>query len=701
MSADSNRAGADAKANIFISYSRRDSAFVNRLEAGLVARGFRLFVDRNDIYAFEDWWRRIQTLIAETDAIVFVISPDAVKSSVCVKEIAFASSLNKRLAPIVCRSTAIDEVPEAIRALNFIYFNDIQQFDLQLDRLATALVVNLDWIREHTWLGGLAHRWEQSAHPDTMLLRGDELAKAERWLELHSAGCPQPTALHAAFISASRKRNVQRDESIGNAALNSNKLVIALVEKLRNQEGVPHALIASMLRNAQAIVGNLDSDGVGVQSLLRARAVGLVELSSTSLAHGDNAGALEAAEKAALIFEKLTGAEGREPSETKELFVSLDRSGDALFEVGRYEDALGVYERALALARSAIVVDGSDPIWLHHLSVALEKVGDLNKHKELLDEAFKLYGESLTIREQRAARDPASSDAQRDVATALERIAEIARVMQRYEEAVKTYHKSLAIREALARSHPRHTEWLRELAIAHENLGDVFRLMRNQPSALAEYESARTVTDRLVVSDPSNERWRSENYRIHNRAGAALLELGRPSAALEIFLRALDLARAHCDLQGGDQDWRAAAAFFQLCCSTLALSNMVPEALALAKESAQFLEDERNSGPDRLGQVARAWNNAAWYALLQGRADIALSAADRADHIVNNDPTIQVNLLHSLALSGRTEEAKALYARCRDLRVSDSSWADTVRSDLDDLDRHGIDTSKVKSILSM
>src|SRR6266850_2018282 len=91
---------AEPKARVFISYSRKDIAFADRLEAALKVRGFEPLIDRAEIYAFEDWWKRIEALIARADTVVFVLSPDAVASEVCSREVAFAASLNKRLAPI-------------------------------------------------------------------------------------------------------------------------------------------------------------------------------------------------------------------------------------------------------------------------------------------------------------------------------------------------------------------------------------------------------------------------------------------------------------------------------------------------------------------------------------------------------------------------------------------------------------------------
>jgi hypothetical protein len=52
----------------------------DRLDAALKARGFDPLIDRTEIYAFEEWWKRIEALIARADTVVFVLRPDAVIS---------------------------------------------------------------------------------------------------------------------------------------------------------------------------------------------------------------------------------------------------------------------------------------------------------------------------------------------------------------------------------------------------------------------------------------------------------------------------------------------------------------------------------------------------------------------------------------------------------------------------------------------
>jgi len=136
------------KTKVFISYSRKNMAFADRLEAALKERGFEPLIDRTEIYAFEDWWKRIQALIAQADTIIFVLSPDAVASEVCAKEVAYAASLTKRFAPIVLRRVDDKLIPEALARLNFIFFDDDALFADSLKRLCDALATDIDWIEQ-------------------------------------------------------------------------------------------------------------------------------------------------------------------------------------------------------------------------------------------------------------------------------------------------------------------------------------------------------------------------------------------------------------------------------------------------------------------------------------------------------------------------------------------------------------------------
>ena len=216
------------KTRVFVSYSRKDMAFADQLEAALKARGFEVLIDRQEIYAFEDWWKRIQALIGNADTVVFVLSPDAVKSDVALKEVAHAASLNKRFAPIVCRHVDDAAVPDALRRLNFIFFDERERFDESADKLADALRTDIGWIRQHTEYGEAERRWASAGRPNSLLLRSPTLDVAEYWMASRPAAAPEPTKEIREFLVASRQatRSARRLRRIAQSSIFSLMMVV-------------------------------------------------------------------------------------------------------------------------------------------------------------------------------------------------------------------------------------------------------------------------------------------------------------------------------------------------------------------------------------------------------------------------------------------------------------------------------------------
>lgn len=201
-----------AKTKVFVSYSRKDIAFVDRLAAGLEANGVALLIDRTEIYAFEDWWKRIENLINEADTIIFVLSPEAISSDVCKKEVDYALSLHKRFAPIVCQpiTAEMKSIPASLADLNFIFFDDPEKFDASLAKLVEALSTDISWIRQHTQFGLDARAWEVAGKSNGLLLRSPRLEEAEQWVATRPPGAPLPSERTQTFIRESRRGATRR-----------------------------------------------------------------------------------------------------------------------------------------------------------------------------------------------------------------------------------------------------------------------------------------------------------------------------------------------------------------------------------------------------------------------------------------------------------------------------------------------------------
>mgnify|MGYP000350542091 CR=1 FL=1 len=200
----------DGVARVFLSYSRKDRERAQRIADVLRERHFGVFKDTDDILPTEEWQDRLQSLIEEADTIVFLLSPNSVHSEVCAWEVEYATSLNKRVAPIVIDDTDANDIPPLLARLNFIFCTDRDPFENAINTLVSALNTDIDWIREHTRLAGLAQRWHAAGRAGRLLLRGEDIADAERWRDRHPPEAPQVTELQAAFIAESRRAATRR-----------------------------------------------------------------------------------------------------------------------------------------------------------------------------------------------------------------------------------------------------------------------------------------------------------------------------------------------------------------------------------------------------------------------------------------------------------------------------------------------------------
>ena len=196
---------------VFVSYARKDSIFVNKLHARLEDDNrLNVLRDTEDIMASEAWWNRIKNLVRSSDAVIFVLSPNWLESRISTMELEHATSLNKHIIPVILEETPVEKIPDALKKLNFIHFDKKTDFDANIQELTNAILVDIDWVREHTRLAGLAYRWQENNVAEHLLLRSIEISKAEKWLRQCLPDAPQATRAHIAYIRQSRKASHKR-----------------------------------------------------------------------------------------------------------------------------------------------------------------------------------------------------------------------------------------------------------------------------------------------------------------------------------------------------------------------------------------------------------------------------------------------------------------------------------------------------------
>jgi hypothetical protein len=204
--AQSNLRDVALQNDAFISYSRRDQAFVEKLDAALKSLSRDPWVDWEDIHKGEEWWKAIQRGIESANTFIFVISPDSVASAVCRDEVNYAAQCNKRFLPIVWREGFdLNQLHPAIASHNWLFFRETDDFNHALKELIRAMDTDLNHLRTHTRLLVRAAEWQSKAQNSSYLLRGLDLQEADQWLMHGFAKEPKPTALQTQYINSSRE----------------------------------------------------------------------------------------------------------------------------------------------------------------------------------------------------------------------------------------------------------------------------------------------------------------------------------------------------------------------------------------------------------------------------------------------------------------------------------------------------------------
>ncbi len=222
----------------FISYGRADSKeFAIKLYNCLTSVGFNIWFDQNDIPLAVDFQNQIDDGIAKADNFLFIISPHAVNSPYCQKEINLAVEYRKRIIPLLHIEQITQEIWQArnpqgteaewqdyqgkglhsifpnmhqsISKINWVYFREnLDSFDESLGGLIKVFDTHRDYVRQHTKLLADALTWQENHQQTRYLLIGEQREAAEQWLDRKFVDEPapcQPTDLHCEYICESIK----------------------------------------------------------------------------------------------------------------------------------------------------------------------------------------------------------------------------------------------------------------------------------------------------------------------------------------------------------------------------------------------------------------------------------------------------------------------------------------------------------------
>ncbi|MBS1903823.1 MAG: TIR domain-containing protein [Bacteroidetes bacterium] len=123
-------------ADIFISYSRKDSEQALALADRLRSSGADVWMDTASLTAAETWSAEIVSAIRSCHTFIVMLSPNSVTSKNVVKEVGLASERDKRIIPIVLEPCVLsDAMQYALAGIHHVKINDRDALDRALSKI--------------------------------------------------------------------------------------------------------------------------------------------------------------------------------------------------------------------------------------------------------------------------------------------------------------------------------------------------------------------------------------------------------------------------------------------------------------------------------------------------------------------------------------------------------------------------------------
>lgn len=148
--------------------------------------------------------------IRTCDTVLWLVSPDSVKSDWCNWEIGRVNQLRKRLIPIRVREVDYRDLPKSIGSIHMLPAQDVFALDEHLAALIEVLNSDRVWLKDATRLADRARQWQIKERERSLLLRGLALQEAELWERRRPPSAPPPTSEVLELILASRQASTRR-----------------------------------------------------------------------------------------------------------------------------------------------------------------------------------------------------------------------------------------------------------------------------------------------------------------------------------------------------------------------------------------------------------------------------------------------------------------------------------------------------------
>ncbi len=192
---------------VFLCVAQADLAVKRQVRSSLMREGFTVWCRFTDVQLGEDVQVAVRQGIEIADNLVYLLSPEAVRSQDCQQQLNYALSLHKRIIPIKLHPVEPDQLPAALKNLQSIDLSDDggeANYDQGIKQLFKALRQNSTYYQSHKLLLVKTLQWERQKRNPSILLKGQNLRQFESWFKIaQRQERHRPTPLQQEFLRQS------------------------------------------------------------------------------------------------------------------------------------------------------------------------------------------------------------------------------------------------------------------------------------------------------------------------------------------------------------------------------------------------------------------------------------------------------------------------------------------------------------------
>jgi tetratricopeptide (TPR) repeat protein len=156
----------------------------------------------------------------------------------------------------------------------------------------------------------------------------------------------------------------------------------------------------------------------------------------------------------------------------RELALSYERTGDALFNLKKFANAREMYDENLKLRKKLALAQPLNNEWQGELAVAYDRIGARVECQTNPAAALHAIRQALEIRKKLVIKEPQDAIWQQGLAASYNYDGSFLLAAGKNGEAAAAFRKSLAIREALAAGNPDNAQWQANLIITLVKLAE-------------------------------------------------------------------------------------------------------------------------------------------------------------------------------------------------------------------------------------